>query len=42
MRHVRHPWLFTAVVAGPGCVGRPEVVVYSALDREFAEPILIT
>jgi iron(III) transport system substrate-binding protein len=42
MRHVRHIWLFTALVAGLGCGGRPEVVVYSALDREFAEPILTT
>lgn len=42
MRHLRHIWLLTALVAGIGCGGRPEVVVYSALDREFAEPILTT
>jgi iron(III) transport system substrate-binding protein len=42
MRHLRHIWLLTALVAGLGCGGRPEVVVYSALDREFAEPILTT
>jgi iron(III) transport system substrate-binding protein len=42
MRHGRHFWLITALVAGLGCGGRPEVVVYSALDRDFAEPILTT
>jgi iron(III) transport system substrate-binding protein len=40
MQRVRHLWVFACLMVATGCGGRSEVVVYSALDREFAEPIL--